>query len=77
MSQQPACLPALPEIDPEESPVTFVMLECRTCGDSSGWMRDRGNSRHYEWAMEHFDNVGHPNVYTWSVSRSTARTGRF
>ncbi|UQA91657.1 DUF7848 domain-containing protein [Streptomyces halobius] len=66
----------LPDIGSNEPVVTFVMLECRTCGEHSGWVRS-DDQMAPAWDGGHFTSTGHTRFYLWSVTRNTAQVSTF
>lgn len=73
-------LPALPgDIGPNEPVVTFVMHECRTCGERSDWFRQPTGADiaepAYEWQFDHRKMAAdHHSFYVYEVTRRTSRT---
>jgi hypothetical protein len=67
-------LPAsLPTIGPNEPHATIAMLECRTCGQHSAWVRTDSDGADNTWDAGHARATGHRGYYVWTLTRSTAR----
>lgn len=88
MSTEPATIPseasggalALPgslDVDPDAPVVTLVYAQCREDGETSPWQAEDHTTRatgHYEWMSDHRQATGHRQFYTWTLTRSTARS---
>jgi len=74
VSGPPQIGPGLPDIDPDEPYVKFVMYECRTCHERSDWALD-GDPGPSDWQFKHSQGSSrkHRDFYLWEMSRGTAR----
>lgn len=75
MSAPDLNLPVLPEgIDPNQTVVSVVSFECRTCGDRSPWVDGQSDDAvGHAWDGDHADETGHRRFYMWTFQRSTAQ----